>query len=106
MMDIPPTPAATLTMAREIGLRAGLRYVYTGNVHDRTGGTTYCAGCGKPVIVRDWYEILRYELTDDGRCPHCDASVPGRFGVFDRAWGRRRRPVRVAVRGETARARR
>ena len=105
MTDMPRTPPATLTRAREIALRAGLRYVYTGNVHDRTGGTTFCPGCGKPVIVRDWYEILRYELTDDGRCRHCDASVPGRFAAFDRAWGRRRVPVRVALKREAVGAR-
>src|SRR5258706_10372051 len=97
MMDIPPTPPATLTRAREIGLRAGLHYVYTGNVHDRTGGTTFCAGCSKPLVVRDWHEILRYELTADGRCRSCDMSVPGAFAAYDRAWGRRRVPVRVAV---------
>src|SRR4030095_10645377 len=91
-MNTPPTPPATLTRAREIGLRAGLRYVYTGNVHDRTGGTTFCAACARPVVARDWYEILRHELTDDGRCRHCDARVPGRFAAFDRAWGRRRVP--------------
>ena len=71
MTDLPPTPAATLTRARDIALREGLRYVYTGNVHDRTGGTTFCPGCGKPVIVRDWHEILRYAVTADGRCDHC-----------------------------------
>ena len=67
MTDIERTPAATLTRARDIALKAGIRYVYTGNVHDRTGGTTFCPGCGKPVIVRDWHEILSYELT--GRRP-------------------------------------
>ena len=54
MLDTAPTPASTLTRARKIALAEGLRYVYTGNVHDREGGTTFCHGCGKPVIVRDW----------------------------------------------------
>ena len=98
MTDIARTPAATLTRAREHRARsAGLRYVYTGNVHDRTGGTTSCPGCGKPVIDRDWHEILRYALTDDGRCRHCAARLPGRFAAFDGQWGRRRVPVRVGV---------
>jgi len=88
------TPAATLTRARAIALKAGMHYVYTGNVHDRTGGTTFCPGCGKPVIERDWHEILGYELTADGHCRHCDAQVPGRFGSFDGQWGRHRMPVR------------
>jgi pyruvate formate lyase activating enzyme len=95
MTDLVPTPAATLTRARNIALKAGLRYVYTGNVHDRAGGTTFCPGCAKPVIVRNWHEILDYALTAEGRCKHCGVQLPGRFGAFDRQWGRRRVPVRV-----------
>src|SRR5216110_2864262 len=57
MTDVPPTPAATLTRAREIALLAGLNYVYTGNVHDSAGGSTYCPSCEKRVIERDWYRI-------------------------------------------------
>ncbi|MDE2208218.1 MAG: AmmeMemoRadiSam system radical SAM enzyme [Betaproteobacteria bacterium] len=100
MTDLSRTPAATLTRARDIGLRAGLRYVYTGNVHDAGGGTTSCPGCGAAVIVRDWHEILRYDLTPDGRCRHCDARLPGRFGPRDGRLGRGRRriPVRLALR--------
>jgi len=97
MTDLERTPGATLTRARDIALKAGLRYVYTGNVHDRTGGTTFCPGCAKPVIVRDWHDILDYELTPEGRCRHCDAQVPGRFDASAGQWGRRRVPVRVNV---------
>ncbi len=97
MTELPRTPTATLVRAREIGLRAGIRYVYTGNVHDRTGGTTFCPGCAKPVIVRDWHEIESYDLTPEGRCRHCSAQLPGRFGRFDGQWGRRRMPVRVSM---------
>ena len=96
MTDLARTPAATLTRAREIALRAGLRYVYTGNVHDRDGGTTHCPGCRKPLIVRDWHEIVRYRVTDDGRCPDCGAQVSGRFGAVENSFGRRRIPVRIA----------
>jgi len=97
MTDLPRTPTATLVRAREIGLRAGIHYVYTGNVHDRTGGTTFCPGCAKPVIVRDWHDIEKYELTPEGRCRHCAAQLPGRFERYDGQWGRRRMPVRVAM---------
>ena len=97
MTDLPRTPATTLTCAREIALREGIRYVYTGNVHDRTGGTTFCPGCAKPVVVRDWHEILSYDLTPAGRCTHCDTQLPGRFERYQGAWGRRRAPVRIAV---------
>ena len=100
-----PAPVRTATRlaasrsarACDIALRAGIRFVYTGNVHDRNGGTTFCPGCGKPVIVHDWHEIPSYELTPEGRCRHCDAQVPGRFEAFDRQWGRRRVPVRVSM---------
>jgi pyruvate formate lyase activating enzyme len=97
MMDIARTPASTLTRARKIALAEGLHYVYTGNVHDREGGTTFCPGCAKPLIVRDWYEILSYAVTPQGRCPHCDTPLAGRYDVFERPWGRRRVPVRVNV---------
>jgi len=57
MVSTPATPPATLTRAREIALRHGLRYVYTGSVHDPVGGSTYCPGCGQCVIKRDWYVL-------------------------------------------------
>ncbi len=66
--DRPPTPPATLTRARRIALGEGLRYVYTGNVHDREGDTTCCPGCGAAVIERDWYELKGWRLTGDGHC--------------------------------------
>ncbi len=97
LTDIAATPPSTLTRSRDIAIAEGLHYVYTGNVHDRTGGTTFCPGCGKPVIVRDWHEILSYGVTDSGRCRHCDAALPGRFERYARPRGRRRIPVRLDV---------
>ncbi len=97
MTDIGRTPASTLTRARHIAYSEGLRYVYTGNVHDLDGGTTYCPGCAKPLIVRDWHEILSYELSAEGGCQHCNASLPGRFERVSGHWGRRRVPVRINV---------
>ena len=97
MKDIPPTPPATLTRARKLALEVGLHYVYTGNVHDPEGGTTFCPNCHKPVIVRDWYEIPEYHLTDDGHCPHCGTAIAGRFQHFDKAFGPRRIPVAMAI---------
>jgi pyruvate formate lyase activating enzyme len=93
MRDVPPTPASTLTRARDIALKAGLHYVYTGNVHDTAGGTTSCPSCREPLIVRDWYRIDRYDLTPDGRCPHCGHAVAGHFGAFSHPFGNRRIPV-------------
>ena len=97
MTDIVRTPAATLSRARKIALAEGLRYVYTGNVHDLEGGTTFCPGCAKPLIVRDWHEILSYDVTPEGACKFCGATIPGRFERFDHQWGRRRVPVRINV---------
>jgi len=98
MTDVPPTPPETLTRARDIATNAGLHYVYTGNVHDIEGGTTYCPHCHKPVVVRDWYRILNYRISDDGRCLECDSAISGRYQKFDlkKAFGPRRVPVRLA----------
>ncbi len=93
MMDRPATPAATLTRARKIGMEVGLHYVYTGNVHDPEGGTTYCPSCKTPLIVRDWYEIPAYHVSDDGHCPKCGAAIAGRFQKFGKAFGGRRIPI-------------
>ncbi len=93
MRDVPPTPAATLSRARRIAMEEGLRYVYTGNVHDVDGGTTSCPSCGAAVVVRDWYEIRRYALTDDGHCQRCGTTVPGVYDGPAGRWGGLRLPV-------------
>jgi len=95
MGDIPDTPPATLTRARDIALNEGINYVYTGNVHDERGGSTYCPACRKPLILRDWYRIDDYSLTPDGRCPHCGNGIAGRFERFTRAFGPRRIPIAI-----------
>jgi pyruvate formate lyase activating enzyme len=92
MTDVPPTPGSTLTGARRIAIDEGLKYVYTGNVHDREGGTTFCPGCAAPLIVRDWHRIESYRVTAEGKCPDCAAAIPGRFEAFEmrRQFGRKR----------------
>jgi pyruvate formate lyase activating enzyme len=96
MMDIPPTPISTLRRARSIALAAGLRYVYTGNVHDREGDATLCPGCKTAVIERDWYEILGAKL-DRSSCAACGTAIAGRFGDTVGSFGRRR--MRVVLGG-------
>jgi len=76
MLDRPRTPAATLLKAREIGLNAGLRYVYTGNIPGEGGESTFCYSCGGLLIDRLGYQILRYDL-QDGKCPKCQAEIDG-----------------------------
>ncbi|MBY0430815.1 MAG: AmmeMemoRadiSam system radical SAM enzyme, partial [Rhodospirillales bacterium] len=98
MMDKPETPAGTVIRARDIARANGLRHVYTGNIHDNTGGgSTSCAGCGAPLIERDWYELGRWRLTADGRCPDCGTALPGVFEAEPGDWGRKRLPVRLGL---------
>ena len=96
MLDTPPTPPATLRRAREIALANGLRYVYTGNVHDEAGDATSCHACGTRLIARDWYELREWNL-ENGACPSCGAECAGHFEARPGAWGRRRQPVRIGV---------
>jgi pyruvate formate lyase activating enzyme len=96
LRDRPHTPPATLTRAREIALTNGLRYVYTGNVHDRAGQTTYCHVCGAVLIERDWYELGAWNL-EDGRCASCGTPCSGVFEQRPGTWGSRRLPVRLAA---------
>jgi pyruvate formate lyase activating enzyme len=97
--DLPATPGSTLTRARAHAQREGLQYVYTGNVHDTEGGTTFCPACGEGLIVRDWHQILKYHLTADGRCLSCAKPINGRFEPFAGQFGRRRIPVRLSALG-------
>jgi pyruvate formate lyase activating enzyme len=95
MMDKSHTPAATLTRARRIAVKNGVRYAYTGNVHDETGGSTYCHQCGEKLIGRDWYVITAWNLTADGCCSRCATPLAGVFEANAGAWGARRLPVRL-----------
>jgi len=93
MDDLPPTPAESLGRARDIGMREGLHYVYTGNIVDPEGGTTFCPSCKTALVVRDWHRIESYRLTGDGRCPECGTGIAGHFGTYTGQFGRRRIPV-------------
>jgi len=96
MTDTPPTPPATLTRARRIAMRNGVRYCYTGNVHDPEGGSTWCHACGLRVIERDWYEIGAWNLSADGACTRCGTKLPGVFEARPGTWGAKRQPVYLA----------
>ncbi len=95
LCDRPPTPVATLRRAREIARAAGLQHVYTGNVHDPAGQSTYCASCGETLIARDGYEIRAYRLDERGACARCGQPLAGRFGAAAGTWGGKRLPVRI-----------
>ncbi len=96
MTDLPRTPATTLQRAREIGLRTGLHHVYTGNVHDKDGGSTYCHHCGTRLIGRDWYQLSDWNLDDQGVCKACGTQCAGRFDGPAGNWGARRVAVRMS----------
>ena len=102
MLDKPPTPPATLTRARRIAVANGLHFVYTGNVHDREGGSTWCPQCGTRVIERDWYQLGDWKLTESGACQSCGTQIPGVFAGAPGDWGARRLGVRLAPRGHRA----
>jgi pyruvate formate lyase activating enzyme len=95
MRDIPPTPPTTLTRAREIARNNGVRYAYTGNVHDEAGGSTYCHACGEKLIGRDWYVITEWNLDAEGRCARCGTACAGLFEAAPGEWGAKRLPVRL-----------
>jgi pyruvate formate lyase activating enzyme len=97
MRDIPATPHATLTRAREIALRNGLHHVFVGNVHDGPASSTYCSGCGTKLIGRDWYQLSDWNLTDDGHCRACGVRCSGVFDGAPGDWGPKRLPVRLAA---------
>ena len=96
MLDKPNTPPKTLTQARDIAIKNGLRYVYTGNVHDPVGSSTYCHQCSQLLIERDWYVLGKYNLRKLDECNQCGAKLPGYFDERPGSWGARRLPVRLA----------
>lgn len=76
LTDRPPTPVKTLRQAREIGLAAGLKYVYTGNVPGDTGENTFCPACGEVLIERWGFQVQKLRLKE-GRCVKCGETLKG-----------------------------
>lgn len=76
LLDQPKTPIKTLTMARDIGLKAGLKYVYEGNVPGEGGESTYCHSCGELLIERFGLSLTSIKMKDS-KCPKCRAQIDG-----------------------------
>lgn len=95
MLDVPHTPSSTLTKSREIAMKNGLYYVYTGNVHDPVGQSTYCHSCHELLIYRDWYQLGQWHLTEDGKCQNCQTPVSGFFEKTPGNWGPKRQPLHI-----------
>ncbi|MCP5160128.1 MAG: AmmeMemoRadiSam system radical SAM enzyme [Hahellaceae bacterium] len=96
MRDTPATPPETLTRARHIARDNGLLYVYTGNVHDPSGSSTYCPGCGKRLIERDWYQLGEWNLNAQHACNQCGTIIPGHFETVPGSWGSKRMGVHIS----------
>lgn len=96
MRDRPATPFATLENARQIAIENGLRHVYTGNVKDQLGGSTYCHGCGKLLIGRVGYDLTQWNIREPGNCAFCDTAIAGVFEARPGKWGARRHPVHLS----------
>ncbi len=95
MLDIPATPKETLIRAREIAMQNGVRYAFTGNVHNEAGDSTYCHHCGERLIGRDWYVLTDWKLTADGKCTSCGTPCAGVFESGHGNWGAKRQPIRL-----------
>lgn len=95
LRDVPATPPETLRRARSIAVDNGLFYVYTGNVHDTDGGSTWCHQCGTRLIERDWYQLGEWQLDSEGHCLHCGTTLHGHFEGGPQHWGANRMRVRM-----------
>ena len=82
-------------MARNIALKNGVKYAYVGNVHDKQADSTYCHGCGKLLIGRDWYELSEWQLDDQGHCKACGEKCAGHFEAEPGTWGAKRLPIQI-----------
>ena len=95
MMDRPPTPPEILRVARQIARSVGHRYVYTGNIHDPGGQSTFCHNCSTLSVGRDWYDITEWHLSPDGHCVACGAPCRSIFEATAGRWSARRLPLKL-----------
>jgi pyruvate formate lyase activating enzyme len=70
------TPVQTLEKAWRIGREEGLKYVYIGNVPGHRYENTYCPRCGELLIERFGFEVVRYRITPERKCPRCGEEIP------------------------------
>jgi pyruvate formate lyase activating enzyme len=76
LTELPPTPVGTLEKAREIAMKAGIRFVYIGNVPGHEASNTYCPECGKIVVERKGFQVTTNNLLK-GKCKACGTAIPG-----------------------------
>ena len=99
-LNAPATSPERLRSARRLALNEGLRYVYTGNIRDPEGQSTYCPACGERVVARDGYHIgeIKLHIGANGSacCAKCGEKIAGHFEAEAGKWGARRVPVEVS----------
>lgn len=95
MLSIPATPKDTVIQARKIAKSQGLHHVYTGNIHDLEGNSTYCTKCNFPLIIRNWHNILQYNLSNSGKCLNCEHQCTGIFNGPCGNWGGKRQLINL-----------
>ena len=76
LLDLPPTPDATITRAWEMAKAEGMRFAYVGNIPQHPGNNTYCPHDGKLLVARLGYEVLENHIKD-GKCEYCAKAIPG-----------------------------
>jgi pyruvate formate lyase activating enzyme len=95
MTDNYNTPHETLNMARDMALAKGIHFCYVGNVHDAFASSTYCPKCEEILIERDWYQLGRWGLDEEGACHLCGEKLAGVFEKVPGTWGPRRLPLHI-----------
>jgi len=93
MRDVEKTPYSTLIRSRKIALANGLHYVYLGNVHDKSGSSTFCHQCNELLIGRNWYELSDWNLDENGYCNYCGTECVGIIEESPGEWGTKRKTV-------------
>lgn len=78
MMDKKETPKKTLIKAREIAIKNGIKYCYTGNIFNKEGQSTYCPKCNYLLIERNWHEVINNKIIN-GNCYNCGEKIAGVF---------------------------
>lgn len=74
-----PTSTQEVLRARRMAQQEGLAFVYGGNISDEASATTFCSKCGAVLLLRNGFTLLHNHLSPEGRCPTCDAGVPGKM---------------------------
>ncbi|MCX7944627.1 MAG: AmmeMemoRadiSam system radical SAM enzyme [Deltaproteobacteria bacterium] len=77
-LDISSTPTESISRAREIGRKSGLKFVYSGNIWGDEGENTYCPNCNKLLIRRVGFSVIENNISNSC-CKFCNAKVYGRF---------------------------